>query len=238
MMLFSRNSATTKVTPRHNNSSPSTSRKPSPTTPGTCKYGIVLVSEPSTGANASPKPRYFVEPQSPYKPTDINPGQIGVSFPNSSKAYIIILPISPATSVKSVRLPNTTNVNQIRVMFLDENDKPIAAPGSNGAPLQITSTLKKGPKVNVNLEAKVYSVHVTLISTTDNQPPKAVTVEIGICVETPKTTGRTTVSTPSAGTTPAPGKHSTLRVSFTIVSSLSPQLPHVHAHRNEIDLLL
>jgi hypothetical protein len=97
--------------------------------------------------------------------------------------------------IKSVRLPNTTNVNQIRVMFLDEQDKPIAAQPSDNAPLQITSKLENSPIVNVNFSTQVNAVHITLIHTSDNQPPQGVTVEIIVCVKPLTTTPQSTVTT-------------------------------------------
>jgi len=80
-------------------------------------------------------------------------------------------------------------------MFLDEQDKPIAAQPSDNAPLQITSKLENSPIVNVNFPTKVNAVHITLIHTSDNQPPQGVTVEIMVCVEPLTTTQQSTVTT-------------------------------------------
>jgi hypothetical protein len=95
-------------------------------------------------------------------------------------------------------------------MFLDEQDKPIAAQPSDNAPLQITSKLENSPIVNVNFPTKVNAVHITLIHTSDNQPPQGVTVEIMVCVEPltttqqyTVTTSQTNVSTSKTVTTPA-----------------------------------
>jgi hypothetical protein len=173
----------------------------------TCEDEIALIYEPTTKDSNSTIPRYFVQPQTPFKPTDINPGETGLTFPSSDKAYIIIFPISPAAMIKSIRLPKTTNVDQIRVMFLDDQDKPIPAQPSDTVPLQITSKVENNPKVNVNFPTKVNAVHITLIHTSDGKPPKGVTVEIIICIEP------TTVTTPTPSSTP------TSRKNFSIISS-------------------
>ena len=161
-------------------------------------------------------PRYFVQPQTPYKPTDVNPGEVGISFPSSDKAYIIIFPISPAAIIKSVRLPKTSNVDQMRVMFLDEQDNPILAQPSDTVPLQITSKLETNPTISVNLPTKVYAVHITLIHTSNNQPPQGVTVEIVVCAESLTTTAQTTMTTAKTVTTP--GTNNTSSTSQTTVT--------------------
>jgi hypothetical protein len=177
--------------------------QPSTTPFSTCKEEIALIPEQINGESSSSIPRYFVKPQTPNNPTDINPGETGVSFPSSDKAYIIIFPIPSAATIESVRLPEPTNVDQIRVMFLDDEDKPINADSSDKSPLQITSKLDKSPTINVSLQRKVSAVHITLIHTSDNQPPRSVTIEIMACVEPSKTTLHTTLGTPKMRTTPA-----------------------------------
>ncbi len=164
----------------------------------TCEHEIALIPEQTTNGNSSLIPRYFVQPQTPFNPTDINPGNIGLSFPSSDKAYIIIFPISPAAIVKSIRLPKTTNVDQIRVMFLDDQDKPIPAQPSDTVPLQLTSKLENSPQVNVNFPTKVNAVHITLIHTSDNKPPQGVTVEIVVCIESTTATTSKSVTTPAS----------------------------------------
>lgn len=149
----------------------------------TCKDKIALVPELVDNKNSSSLPRYFVNPLTPYKPTDINPGEKGVSFPTSTKAYIIIVPVAPGAIIKSIRLPKTTNVDQIRVMFLDAQDQPISSEPSSSVPLQLTSKLENSPKVIVNVPIRVNSVHINLIHTNDNQPPRDLTVEVMECVE-------------------------------------------------------
>ena len=178
-----------------------TTRQTSTTTLSYCEDEIALIPE-EINDNSSLSPRFFVKPQTPYNPTDVNPGETGISFPSSDKAYIIIFPISSAATILSVRLPNTTNVDQMRVMFLDDQDKPISAEPSDNNPLQITSKLEQGPTVYVNLQQKVSAVHVTLIHTSDNQPPRSVTIEIVACIEPLKTTLYTTVKTPKTSTIP------------------------------------
>jgi hypothetical protein len=171
-----------------------TTGQPSTTPVSYCDDEIALIPE-EINENSSLSPRYFVNPQTPYNPTDVNPGETGISFPSSDKAYIIIFPISSAATIKSVRLPKTTNVDQMRVMFLDDQDKPINAEPSDNNPLQITSKVEQGPTVYVNLQQKVSAVHVTLIHTSDNQPPRSVTIEIVACIEPLKTTLKTTLQT-------------------------------------------
>ncbi|CAF3472671.1 unnamed protein product [Rotaria sp. Silwood1] len=169
----------------------------------TCEEDIALIPEQSNSENNLLVPRYFVKPRTPHNPIDVNPGEIGVSFPPSDKAYIIIFPISPAAVIKSVRLPKTTNVDQMRVLFLDAQDKPMIAQPSDHVPLQITSKLEKNPTINVNLSEKVNAVHITLIHTSDNQPPEGVTVEIVVCIEPSKATPKPIVTTSKIHTTPA-----------------------------------
>ncbi|CAF2643736.1 unnamed protein product, partial [Rotaria sp. Silwood2] len=163
----------------------------STTTSSICEDGIVLIPEEGNSENSLLVPRYFVKPRIPYNPTDVNPGEMGVSFPASDKAYIMIFPVSPAAVIKSVRLPGTSNVDQMRVLFLDAQDKPIIVQPSDHVPLQITSKLEKHPTINVNLLEKVNAVHITFIHTSDSQPPEGVTVEIVACVEPSKTTSKT-----------------------------------------------
>lgn len=144
----------------------------------------------------------MVNPQTPYNPTDVNPGETGVSFPSSTKAYIIIFPLSTPAIVQSIRLPSTTtNVDQIRVMFLDGQDKQIPAQPSDTVPLQITSKLQNTPKIIVNFATKVNAVHITLVHTNNNQPPQGVTVEIITCVEPSNTTQQSTVTISTASVT-------------------------------------
>ncbi|CAF0880352.1 unnamed protein product [Rotaria sordida] len=168
-----------------------------------CQDDIALIPEQITSENNLLVPRYSVEPRTPYNPIDVNPREIGVSFPSSDKAYIIIFPISPAAVIKSVRLPKTTNVDQMRVLFLDAQDKPIIAQPSDDVPLQITSKLEQSPTINVNLSEKVNAVNITLIHTSNNQPPENVTVEIVICIEPSKTTSKATMTTSKTYITPA-----------------------------------
>jgi hypothetical protein len=182
-----------------------TTPQPSAIPSGTCEEEIALIPEQLNSDNSSSAPRFFVKPQTPYKPTDVNPGETGVSFPLSDKAYIIIFPISSAATIQSVRVPNITNANvdQIRVMFLDEKDNPISAQPSGNSPLQLTSQTEGSPIVYVNLSTKVNAVHVTLIHTSNNQPPQGVTIEIVACVEPSQRTPQTTVITPSSLSTPS-----------------------------------
>ncbi|CAF3512284.1 unnamed protein product [Rotaria sordida] len=168
-----------------------------------CQDDIALIPEQITSENILLVPRYSVEPRTPYNPIDVNPREIGVSFPSSDKAYIIIFPISPAAVIKSVRLPKTTNVDQMRVLFLDAQDKPIIAQPSDDVPLQITSKLEQSPTINVNLSEKVNAVNITLIHTSNNQPPENVTVEIVNCIEPSKTTSKATMTTSKTYITPA-----------------------------------
>lgn len=196
---------------KSSSSSPSTQT----TTPSyTCEDEIALIPEQINKENSSLIPRYFVQPRTPFNPTDVNPGEIGLSFPSSDKAYIIIFPISPAAIIKSIGLPKTTNVDQIRVMFLDDQDKPIPAQPSDTVPLQITSKLENSPKVNVNFPTKVNAVHITLIHTSDNQPPQGVTVEIMVCIEPTTVTTLATVTTSTSQSIPTPCKNLKLLKSF------------------------
>ena len=169
----------------------------------TCEHNIALIPEQIIKENSTLIPRYFVKPRTPYNPTDINPGDKGVSFPSSDNAYIIIFPISPPAIIKSIRLPKTTNVDQMRVMFLDEQDRPITLQSSVDHVLsQITSMLEKNPTISTNLSTKISAAHITLIHTYDNQPPENVTVEIIICAE-PSKTYQSTAATSKASTTSA-----------------------------------
>ena len=204
-ILFSASVQTTRVSgsssPYNNGTTPEgTTTTTTTTVPAyTCEDEVALIPEQTNAGDNAVIPRYFVKPQTPYKPTDINPGEIGISFPSSDKAYIIIFPIVPASIIKYIRLPKTCNVDQIRVMFLDDQDKPLPAQPSDTTPLQITSKLENSPKINVNFPNNVHAVHITLIHTNDNQPPRSVTVEIIVCVE-PKTTTEETTATPSSET--------------------------------------
>jgi len=187
---------TTRVSTISSQSTRSSPLTKTTTTPSyTCEDEIALIPEQLNTDQNSLTPRFFVKPLTPYIPTNLNPGETGISFPASDKAYIIIFPIPSAAIIKSVRLPKTTNVDQIRVMCLDEQDKPIPAQPSDNLPLQITSTLENSPNINVNFPTKVNAVHITLIHTSDNQPPQGVTVEIIICVEPSNTTQQSTVTT-------------------------------------------
>ncbi|CAM4910131.1 unnamed protein product [Rotaria socialis] len=172
------------------------------TTSDTCEDGIALIPYQSNNENKPLMPRYFIQPRTPYQPSNINPGEIGVSFPASDKPYIIIFPMAPIAIIKSVRLPNTTNVDQIRVMFLDAKDKPIMTHPLDQVPLQITSQVTTSPKINVYLSTKVNSVHITLLHTSDNQPPHDVTVEIVVCVAPTITTPTTSVTEVETHTVP------------------------------------
>jgi hypothetical protein len=222
-------SVASTTTPRDNISSASASSSPSAnkttllpltTLSSTCQDEIALIPEQINNENSSLIPRYFVNPQTPYNPTDVNPGETGVSFPSSDKAYIVIFPISPVATVKSVRLPKTTNVDQIRVMFLDQDDKPITAQVSNNTPIQITSKVETSPAVNVDLQTKVNAVHITLIHTNDNKPPKGVTIGIVVCVEQSKTTPQNiTATTPKTRITPATSYTSSTPCKYIILSS-------------------
>lgn len=177
---------------------------------------MAIISKQDNSEEKLLVPRYFVNPQTPYNPTDINPGEIGVSFPPSNKPYVIIYPITSAAIVKSIRLPITTNVDQMQVMFLNAEDKPILDTSSNMAPLRLTSSVERNPTIHVNLPSKVNAVHITLLHTTDNQPPKDVTVEIVICAEPKVTapqssvaTSKTSVTSFTNHTSPAPYETST-----------------------------
>jgi hypothetical protein len=86
-------------------------------------------------------------------------------------------------------------------MFLDKQDKPIPTQPSDTVPLLITSKLENSPTINVNFPTKVYAVHITLIHTNDNQPPKGVTIEIIVCIEPKTTTSPSTVTTSSTAVT-------------------------------------
>ena len=168
--------------------------------PTTCQDEIALIPDVISGSNSSLIPRYFVDPQTPYKPSDINPSENGLSFPSSTKSYIIIFPIVPAAIIKSIRLPQSSNVNQIRVMFLDAQDQPI--PSSQ--PLQITSNVETSPKVNVNFNTRVNAIHITLLQTNDGQPPRGVTTEVIVCAESQTTIKTTPASNYSVSTTTTP----------------------------------
>lgn len=174
--------------------------------PYICEEDIALISEAIDNGNKSLVPRFSVAPRTPYKPTDINPGELGLSFPSSDQAYIIVFPISTPATIKSIRLPNTTNVDQIRIMFLDEQDKPIENEPSDQFPIQITSKLETSPTIDVNILTKIYAIHIAMIHTSDGQPPHNVTMEIIICVEPVKTTQNIveTSTTPSIHYTAPP----------------------------------
>lgn len=163
----------------------------------TCEDEVALIPDQQSYPNSASVPRFLAKPRTPYKPTDVNPGEVGISFPQTDKAYIIIFPIAPASTVKYIRLPKSSNVDQIRVMFLDDQDKPLSAQPSDTSPFQITSKLESGPKLNVNFPKKVNAVHITLVRTSDNQPPRGVTVEIIVCIEPKPTPEETTVTTPT-----------------------------------------
>ena len=184
----------------------------------TCEDEVALIHDQQNNPNNASVPRFLAKPQSPYRPTDINPGETGISFPASDKAYIIIFPIAPASIVKYIRLPKSSNVDQIRVMFLDDQDRPLTAQPSDSSPFQITSKLESGPKLNVYFPKKVDAVHITLVRTSDNQPPRGVTVEIIVCLE-PKPTPEETTVTTSASTVP------TVRPKTTPPSNYSATTP-------------
>ncbi|CAF2101367.1 unnamed protein product, partial [Rotaria magnacalcarata] len=172
------------------------------TTSDTCEDDIAVIPDQSNHESNPLIPRYFVQPRTPYQPSNINPGEIGVSFPASDKPYIIIFPMAQIAIIKSVKLPKTTNVDQMRVMFLDAEDKPIMTHPSDQIPLKITSQVATSPKINVQFSTKVNSVHITLLHTSDNQPPQDVTVEIVVCVEPTIITPKTNVTEVETHTVP------------------------------------
>lgn len=190
-------------TPRSTKPSPassvSASTKAPATAPSTCQEEVALIPEQN---DENTVPRFLVKPVAPYKPTDVNPRSAGVSFPASEKAFIIIFPLATPAVVRAVRVPEPSNADQVRVMFLDKDDKPISAQPSESTPLQITSAVEKSPRVNVDFAKKVNAVHVTIIHTKDGQPPRAVTVEVIACTEPVKTTSRPPVTTSNKPTRP------------------------------------
>ena len=169
------------------------------TPPKVCQQQVVLIPDQNDETTVA---RYFVKPETPYKPTDVNPGSLGVSFPTSDKAYIVIFPLATPAVIRAVRVPEASNVDQIRIMFLDNDDKPLSAQPTDNTPLQLTSTVGKSPRINVDFAKKVKAVHVTLIHTKDGQAPQGVTVEIIACVEPVKTTPRPPVSPSKKPTRP------------------------------------
>ncbi|CAF0921825.1 unnamed protein product, partial [Adineta steineri] len=173
------------------------SRKPSTI----CQEEVAIIPEDVFSESSPFAPRYFVKPEAPNKPTDCNPGERGITFPTSDKAFIIIFPLTTPAIVKSVRLPGTNNVDQIRVMFLDEHDNPISGQATENVPLQITSKLEDTPNIKPDFPKKASAVHITLLHTKNNKPPQGVTVEIIVCVESAKTTPKPSVTTPHTGAT-------------------------------------
>ena len=152
-------------------------------------------------------PRFYAPPKAPYNPRDVNPLGKGVSFDASDKSYIVIFPIVPASIIQMVQVGPNTNVNRIRVMFLDEHDTPFPAEPGSALPLMISSPEGEKPSVTVKLNKKIHFVHVTLVQTTDRKPPRGVTVEIFICKEPVKTTPRITQQTSTIAPKPTtPGK--------------------------------
>ncbi|CAF0823545.1 unnamed protein product [Adineta steineri] len=186
-------SATHQYTESIPTSESSATKKPS--------NSMAIIPEDVFSESSPFAPRYFVKPEAPNKPTDCNPGERGITFPTSDKAFIIIFPLTTPAVVKSVRLPGTNNVDQIRVMFLDEHDNPISGQVTENVPLQITSKLENTPSIKPDSPKKASAVHITLLHTKNNKPPQGVTVEIIVCVESTKTTPKPSVTTPHTGAT-------------------------------------
>ncbi|CAF0825635.1 unnamed protein product, partial [Didymodactylos carnosus] len=158
----------------------------SPTTFEFCDERTVVI-----GVNGEAVPYFFVEPISYLSVDDINPGGSGIQFPKSNKGYIIVVPLSIPSVVKSVVLPGGTNVNQIRVMLLNNNNETIS--DGSGRVFTFTSSKVVNPSVRINLKQKTSAVHITLLTTEGDQPPRNVTVSISACVES-GTTFETTMS--------------------------------------------
>ena len=117
----------------------------------------------------------------------------GVSFPNDEKTPTIIVYFGKPAEVQSVTIPLDktpgANVDQFKVTFYSPNNQTI-----NDKPILSTSSLKDDNKKPAHLRPSdipsntpVSRIEITIISTTNNQSPKGVVLDIKACTET--TTG-------------------------------------------------
>ena len=122
----------------------------------------------------------------------------GVSFPNEEKTPTIIVYFGKPAEVHSVTIPRNqtygASVQQFQVTFYSPsnqtiNDKPILSTSSpkddNNKPAQLTSS-------QIPSSTLVSRIEITIISTTNNESPKGVILDIKACTET--TTGTSFLS--------------------------------------------
>ena len=118
----------------------------------------------------------------------------GVSFPEYQKTPTIVVNFGRPAEVQSVTIPRdktpNTNVERFEVTFYAPDGSKI-----NDKPIQSSSSPKDDNKKPARLhpseipsDRQVSRVEITIISTTDNQSPKGVVLDVKACTEI--TTGK------------------------------------------------
>ena len=114
----------------------------------------------------------------------------GVSFPEYEKTPTIIVKFDKPAEVQSVTLPRdktpNANVERFEVTFYAPdgskiNDRPIPSSSSPKDDKTKPATLDS---TQIPSDQRVSRVEITIISTTNEQSPKGVTLDIKACVET------------------------------------------------------